>query len=145
MTTNREDYSIIGKAVAREDALDKVLGKPIFTADMIPPNSVYVAFVRSTCPHARILSLDVRSVLSTKGVLRFIGSDAIPGVNNVGIAVHDKPLFCEDIVRCVGDPVGAILAENRIVAQEATGQVKIEYADMPAVFSPLDVRSILIQ
>jgi CO/xanthine dehydrogenase Mo-binding subunit len=105
---------------------------------MIPPQSLYAAFVRSTRPHARILRIHTNSCLSTKGVLRFIGSDAIRGVNNVGLLVHDKPLFCGNIVRCVGDPIGAVLAENRASAQEAAAKVGIEYADLPAVFSPLE-------
>jgi CO/xanthine dehydrogenase Mo-binding subunit len=138
MIAPRQNYSAVGKGAARQDALDKVLGKPIFTADMIPRESLYVAFVRSTRPHARILHINTKSALSIKGVRRFIGSDAIPGVNNVGIAVHDKPLFCKDTVRCVGDPIGAILAENKTAAWEAASQVEVEYADLPAVFSPLD-------
>ena len=136
--TLRQNYSTVGKPVIREDALEKVLGKPIFTADMIPRNSLYVAFVRSTRPHARIVSIHTKSALSIKGVLRFIGSEAIPGINNVGILIHDKPLFCGDIVRSVGDPVGAILAESRLAAEEAAAKVEIEYADLPAVFSPLE-------
>jgi len=137
MTTS-QSYSIVGKPAIRGDALDKVLGKPMFTADMFPRDSLYAAFVRSTRPHAKILRIHTESALSTKGVLRFISSDSIPGVNNVGISVHDKPLFCGDIVRCVGDPIAAILAENRIAAQEAAAKVEIEYADLPAVFSPIE-------
>ena len=134
----REDYSIVGKSVTREDALDKVLGAPIFTADIIPAGAVFAAVVRSTHPHARILSLNPQAALSTTGVLRFIGSGEIPGVNNVGTLIRDKPLFCRDIVRCVGDPIGAILAETRDAAVEGARKVDVEYADLPPIFSPLE-------
>jgi len=134
----REEYSIVGKPYAREDALDKVLGKPIFTADMIPKDAIFAAVVRSTRPHAKILRLNLQAALSTPGVIRFIDGHQVPGINNIGTLIRDKPLFCQDIVRCMGDPIGAILAENRGAAREGARQVEVEYEDLPAIFSPLE-------
>jgi len=133
-----QDYSIVGMRVAREDALDKVLGTPIFTADMIPKDTVFASVVRSSRPHARILSLNPKAALSTAGVMRFIASRDIPGVNNVGTLIRDKPFFCQDVVRCIGDPIGAIIAESRDAAEEGARQVEVEYEDLPAIFSPLE-------
>ena len=134
----RKDYSIVGKPFAREDALDKVLGKPVFTADMIPPDAIFAAVVRSARPHAKILRLNLQAALSTPGVIRFIDGGQVPGINNIGTLVRDKALFCQDIVRSIGDPIGAILAESRDAAEEGARQVGVEYEDLPAIFSPLD-------
>ena len=132
-----QKYSTVGKPVAREDALEKVLGAPVFTADMIPRDALYVSVVRSTRPHARILNINPQAALSITGVIRFISSHEIPGVNNVGTLVRDKPMFCQDIVRCMGDPIGAVIAESRDAAEEGARQVEVEYEDLPPIFSAL--------
>lgn len=92
--------------------------------------------MRSTRPHAKILSINAEPALRTKGVIRFIGNGDVPGVNNIGCVIRDKPLFCGDVVRCNADPIGAILAENREAAEEGARLVDVEYADLQAVFSP---------
>jgi CO/xanthine dehydrogenase Mo-binding subunit len=131
-----QDCSIVGRPVAREDALDKVLGRPIFTADLIPQDAIYVALVRSTRPHARILRINAEPALKIKEMIRLIGKDDIPGVNNIGCIIPDRPLFSDGIVRCVGDPICAILAEDRRTAEEGAHAVEVEYEDLPTLFSP---------
>jgi CO/xanthine dehydrogenase Mo-binding subunit len=128
----------VGRPIAREDAIDKVLGRPIFTADLIPQGAVYVAFVRSTRPHARILRINAKPALKIKNTIRLIGKEDVPGVNNIGCIIPDRPLFSEGIVRCVGDPICAIVAEDRMTAEEGARAVEVEYEDLPAVFSPFE-------
>lgn len=138
MKVRNESLSSVGKAVERADALDKVLGRPIFTADLIPQDSLYVALVRSTRPHAKILGIDAEEALKTKGAIRLIGKADVPGVNNIGCIVPDRPLFSGDVVRCIGDPICAVIADDRSAAEEAAKTVDIKYEEMPAVFSPLE-------
>ena len=38
-------------------------------------------------------------------------------------------------VSCVGEPIGAIVAESRDIARHAAKMVKIQYEDLPAVFT----------
>ena len=50
--------SIIGQRPLRPDAVDKVLGRASFGADLALPGMLHGAVLRSDCAHARILSID---------------------------------------------------------------------------------------
>ena len=50
--TQSQQMLVVGKSVGRVDSLDKVLGKPIYTMDIVPENALYLKVVRSTVAHA---------------------------------------------------------------------------------------------
>src|SRR5439155_1086080 len=52
------EYRVIGKPVARVDAVDKVTGAARYAADMNLPGMLWGKFVRSPHPHARIKRID---------------------------------------------------------------------------------------
>jgi CO/xanthine dehydrogenase Mo-binding subunit len=52
------EFYVVGKKVARVDALDAVLGRPIYTTDLLSDRVLYVRAVRSPHPHALIRSID---------------------------------------------------------------------------------------
>ncbi|WP_455283896.1 xanthine dehydrogenase family protein molybdopterin-binding subunit [[Eubacterium] cellulosolvens] len=138
MTREHAEMSAVGRPTERADALEKVLGRPIFTADLIPHDALYIALVRSTRPHAKILEISAEAALRMKGVIRLIGKADIPGVNNIGCIIPDRLLFSDEIVRCVGDPICSVLAKDRKAAEDGARAVDIEYQDLAAVFSPFE-------
>jgi aerobic carbon-monoxide dehydrogenase large subunit len=74
----------IGERVRRKETLRFVTGTGRFVDDLLPPGTLHVSFVRSSCAHARIKAIDVEGARSMPGVRAvFTGKD---------IAQHVKPL-----------------------------------------------------
>ncbi|HUO42609.1 MAG TPA: xanthine dehydrogenase family protein molybdopterin-binding subunit [Methylomirabilota bacterium] len=137
-TSNTSKTSLIGKSVERVDSIDKVLGKPIYSFDILPENCLYLKIVRSTHAHALLRKVDVSQARQYPGVVLVITAADIPGINEATALLPDKPLLADTKVRFVGEPIAAIASHDQSIAEEAIDLVKIEYEDIPAVFSPID-------
>ncbi|WFO75221.1 xanthine dehydrogenase family protein [Desulfurococcaceae archaeon MEX13E-LK6-19] len=123
----------VGKHSIRWDAITKITGKAMFTADFIKlyKNLVWVYSVRTKYAHAWIKSIDVSEAAKYPGVLRVITAKDIPGVNDVGYVIPDQPLIAEKKVRYIGDTVALIVAEDPYIAREAGELVRVEYEPLP--------------
>ena len=64
----------------------------------------------------------------------------VPGENNYGGAVHDDPIFAQDLVQYAGQPVFAVAASSMRAARIAARLAKLEVAPLPAL---LDIRAAL--
>ncbi len=136
--TQSEQMLVVGKSVGRVDSLDKVLGKPIYTMDIVPENALYLKVVRSTVAHALLKRVDLSEARKYPGVVAVVTAQDIPGINESTALLPDKPLFATDRVRFAGEPIAAIAAYDPSIAEEAVDLVKIEYEPLPSVFSPID-------
>ena len=94
--------------------------------------------MRSTRPHARIISLDPSKALELEGVVDVLTASDIPGKNRVPGLLEDMPFLAEGIVRYVGEPLAVVVAKDRATAKRAAQLVEVEYEDIPAVFDPLE-------
>ena len=136
--TQSQQMLVVGKSVGRVDSLDKVLGKPIYTMDMVPENALYLKVVRSSVAHALLKRVDLSEARKYPGVVAVVTAEDIPGINESTALLPDKPLFATDRVRFAGEPIAAIASYDASVAEEAVDLVKIDYEPLPSVFSPLD-------
>ncbi len=57
------------------------------------------------------------------------------GRNAYGIIVEDQPVFCDSVVRYVGDAVTAVVAESREAAEAGARAVRVEYRPLEPVLS----------
>jgi carbon-monoxide dehydrogenase large subunit len=145
-----------GSSVRRSEDPRILTGKGRYVGDVDLPEMLHAAFVRSTLPHARLLSIDVSDAKAVPGVVAvFTGAD-VEGmiVSNVdpvagllsgpsGPAPHFS-LLATTKVRLVGDPVVVVVAENRYIAEDACELVEIEYealAPVPSAEVGLDPAS----
>ena len=128
----------IGQSLQRIDDLEKVLGSPIYTNDLLPRNALYARLVLSKYPHALIKGISVSKALNYPGVRYVLTYKDVPGLNQSYTIIPDRPLFAYDKVRSVGDIVAAVIAEKPTRAQEATSLVEVEYEPLKAVFDPLE-------
>jgi len=122
---------VIGAAVRRVEDRRFLEGSGRFIADLVLPGELHCAIVRSPHPHARILSIGIPS-----GVIGFTGKDmAADGVGpmragwRVGADMLEVPRWAlaRDVVRHVGEPVAAVFAESRALAEDAAERVIVEY------------------
>jgi CO/xanthine dehydrogenase Mo-binding subunit len=134
----RRQTEIVGKSVGRVDSLDKVLGKPIYTMDMVPENALYLKVVRSSAAHALLKKVDLSRARKYPGIVAVVTAQDIPGINESTALLPDKPLFATDRVRFAGEPIAAIASYDLSIAEEAIELVNIEYEPLSSVFSPID-------
>jgi CO/xanthine dehydrogenase Mo-binding subunit len=120
------------------DSLDKVLGKPIYTMDIVPENALHLKVVRSSVAHALLKKVDLTRARNHPGVAAVVTAQDIPGINESTALLPDKPLFATDRVRFAGEPIAAIASFDPSIAEEALELVDIEYEPIPAVFSPTE-------
>ncbi|WP_458122784.1 molybdopterin cofactor-binding domain-containing protein [Paenibacillus sp. Z3-2] len=118
----------------RPDGAPKVTGQLQYLTDMTLPDMIHGRVLRSEYPHARLLSIDTSEAEALEGVYAVLTSKDVPGLNRFGIATPDQPVFCEDIVRYVGDAIAAVAADSPERAALALGAIRVVYEEL----TPLD-------
>src|SRR5437899_11193469 len=99
------EYRVIGKALRKVDAVAKVTGTTRFADDLAFPRMLFCKLLRSTQPHARIVSIDTSAAAKLDGVQAvLVGQDlSIPfGILTVS---QDEHALCIDKARFIGVPV----------------------------------------
>ncbi len=127
---------VIGQAIERIGAKERVQGKTEFSADLRMEGLLHLKVVRSKLPHAEIVSIDTSKAESLPGVKRVFTAKDIPGKNLYGIITKDQTVLAEDKVRFVGDPIALVVAETEEISEKAAELVKIEYRELPPIFDP---------
>ena len=129
---------MIGRSVARVDALDKLTGKALYAGDVSFPGMLHLKIFRSNRPHAKILQIRSDEAERHPGVVAVLTYKDIPGTNKIGFAQKDQPVLCDEKVRFIGDPVVLVTAETPGAAEEAISLIRVDYEDLPGVFNPED-------
>ena len=132
----KEAFTCVGHSVPKVDALDKVLGKALYSEDMKFPGMLYGKVLRAGIPHAVIENVDITQARAMEGVSCVLTSRDIPGKNLFGIAFQDQWALAEDKVRYIGEPVALVAAESEEIARDAARAVKVTYKELPVVTSP---------
>ncbi|MFD0982543.1 molybdopterin-dependent oxidoreductase [Tropicimonas aquimaris] len=130
--------SFIGANVRRLDAPSKVTGRLKYAGDMVMPDMLHMAVLRSPHAHAEILSIDTSEAEAMEGVACVITSEDVPGTDGFGVFVHDQPIMARGKVRHVGEAVAAVAAETETLARRAAKKIKVEYRELPGLFAPED-------
>lgn len=126
----------VGESIPRVDALEKVLGKARFAADLKMEGLVYMKVLRSDRPHARIKDIRTEKAEHMPGVVRIFTHKDIPGKNRMGIINKDHPILADEKVRFIGDAIALAVAHTEREAEQAIGEIKVEYEDLPPIFDP---------
>lgn len=115
-------------------------GEAIYIDDMPKyENELYLALVLSTKAHAKIISIDAADALNQPGVHTFFSAkDLTPEQNKFGTIVKDECLFYDKIVTSQGQLLGAIVADNQIIAQRAARLVKVTYEEILPIIVTLE-------
>lgn len=112
-----------------------VTGEAKYVDDITPlTNTLYAHYVLSSRSHAKILSIDISEAEKVQGFVDYVSSKDIKGEKNVGV-FHDEKLFEDDIVQSFGIPIALIVAKTPNAAKEAAKKVKIEYQDLPPIYT----------
>ncbi|MEM6711036.1 MAG: molybdopterin cofactor-binding domain-containing protein [Pseudomonadota bacterium] len=121
----------------RTDLAGKLAGEPVFLTDLRPLGALYGSILRAEYPHARILSIDTSKAEALEGVYAVVTHKDVSGLNAFGIVVQDQPALCDTLVRYEGDPVAAVAADTKAIAEEALDLVEVVYEPLPVVDDPI--------
>lgn len=131
--------SYINKRVVKKDAMALMAGRPVYTNDLAPKESLIVKALRSPHAFAKIVSIDtskaelvpgIECILTYKDVPKIRFTEA--GQTYPEASPYDRYIL-EDIVRYVGDEV-ALIAGNDIKAiNKAMKLIKVKYEVMEPV------------
>ncbi len=118
-----------GQSVPRREDPRLITGHGHYTGDLRLPGMVDVAFLRSPHAHARIRVLDVAAARALDGVLAAVtAADLGAAARGSGV-----PALAGEAVHYVGQPVAAVVAGDRYVAEDGTDLVTADYEPLPAV------------
>jgi CO/xanthine dehydrogenase Mo-binding subunit len=126
------EFYAVGKSVPRIDALSKVTGEAIYTADVILPGMLYGLAKRSPHPHARIVRINTRRAEALAGVRAVITANDVSDIL-IGLKLRDLPLLARNEVRFAGEKVAAVAAVDEETAREALELIDVEYEVLPAL------------
>jgi xanthine dehydrogenase molybdenum-binding subunit len=132
MAESSREFSIVGKQTPRIDAYERVTGQAQYTGDLQLPGMLYARVLRCSVPHAKILIIDTSKAEKLPGVKAIIhhGNAQVPWSS--GGLTHRRYIF-NNPVRYVGDPVAAVAATDRHIAEDALKLIEIKYEKIPHV------------
>src|SRR6267142_5104629 len=139
---------LLGRSVNRLEDERFVRGRGRYIADLVAPNALHGAVVRSPHAHARIVAISADAARKMPGVAAVL-TGAELAADNIGplpCAVTSIPMttplivppchaLARDVVRYVGEPVAFVIAESTESAREAAEAVVVDYEPLTPVIA----------
>jgi CO/xanthine dehydrogenase Mo-binding subunit len=127
-------YTFIGSDFPRPDAPEKATGRAQYIQDIVRPGMLYGKIKFSEYAHARIKHIDTSKAERLPGVRAVITGYNTPEIR-IGF-IRDNFALKKDKVRQFRDEVAAVAAIDPEIAEEAIDLIRVEYEELPGVFSP---------
>ena len=116
-------------------------GETPFMGDLRLPGLLTVAFLRSPHAHARLVDVDAADARALPGVRAVVtGADLARSTRAIRARLNGGnyketgwPPLAQGKARFVGEPVVAVVASDRYVAEDALEAVRVTYGGLPAV------------
>src|SRR6516225_863695 len=134
----------VGQAMKRKEDPRLVSGTSTYVDDVVLPGMLHMAVTRSIHAHARIKHIDTSKAQKLPGVVAVVTGEevaahcgpipcaaSLPNMKNA-----QQPLLARGKVRFVGEPIAAIIAENKYIARDAADLIEVDYDPIPAVVNP---------
>ena len=131
---NRRNGSGVGASPHRVGGRGRVTGGQTYVADLPAEDALHVKLVTVDAARARINGIDASSALALPGVRVVTTPDDLPSpMPRFGPQMRDRPVLAVGETKFFGDPVAAVAAETRDLAEEAAELVRVDYEPLPAV------------
>ena len=129
----------VGRPLAKVDAGRMALGTRPYVADLAAPGMLHGAVALSRHARARVVRIDTSRARALPGVRAVATAADVPGERWYGLLYDDWPGFVAEgeEVRCAGDVLAAVAADDRHTAREAARLVTVEYEPLPPVLDPV--------
>ena len=125
----------VNKAVRKKDAMELLLGKPVYTDDIAPDDCLVVKLLRS--PHANAIIKDInvdiaKKVVGIEAIFTYKDIDQNQKRFTCAGQTYPEPspydrLILDRHVRFIGDPVAIIAGEDEKCVDKAMKLIKVQY------------------
>ena len=138
----------VGQAIRRREDERFLRGRGQFVEDITLDQPIaHAAFVRSPHAHAAVTHVETAQAAAMPGVLAVLtGADwtaaghgeaegvwPVKDMSGADSRTAYRPLICVDgVVRCVGEIVAMVVAEDRHQALDAAEAIEVDYEEKPA-------------
>ena len=135
-----------GKRLKRNEDPRLLIGQALFVDDVNLPKMLHVAFLRSPYAHARLNTIDASQAREREGVVavytaRDLGDYWCNGpllvsplpVEGIVFNERTQPILAMDKVHHLGEPIAAVVAESRYLAEDALTDILVDYEPLSAV------------
>lgn len=135
-------FHAIGQISPRKEGYARVTGRERYVSDVRLPNMLHARVLRSSHPHAKIVSIDTREAEKLGAVC--IRYDDVPKIkyNERQVSIPEKTYrdrtVLPDKARHVGEGLAAVAAKTEVLAEKAMRSIRIEYEPLPPIFDPYE-------
>src|SRR4030095_8688142 len=131
MTTDHTATGLIGASILRVEDPVLVAGRGCYGDDIQLPGMLYLAFLRTTYPHAKIISINTNAAKATAGVIAVLTGAGVGLMLTVppmiaGQKIPPHPVLARSAVHEAGMAVAAVVAESRTIAEDAANAIEVE-------------------
>ena len=127
--TEDVQLDVVGQCVPRMDALEKVTGRAIYTADVRRAGMLHAAVVRSPIANGRVLSIDFGPALEIPGVREVLRREDVDGIK------YDSGQLFDANIRFAGQPLAAVCADSPHAAERGARAVIVKLDTAPHAVS----------
>jgi carbon-monoxide dehydrogenase large subunit len=136
-----DENPFIGRPLRRKEDARLLRGQGRYLPDLTRPGMLHMAFARSPHAHARVTRVDTRLAAALPGVAGVFTAadlrvrDITVEFSGPGYHAGGWPVLAGERVRFAGEPVAAVAAADRYLAEDAADLVEVDYEPLPAVAS----------
>src|SRR3984885_4144563 len=127
-------HSIVGRSVPRKEGRDKVTGRSQYVDDMVLPDMIFGATVRSQIPRGRIVKITFGPGIPWDEFV-IVSAKDIPGKNCIALIGDDQPCLAGEFVNHPEEPILLLAHPDRHLLAQAVKAVSIEYDPLPSIFT----------
>ncbi len=131
-----KELKVIGKPTPKLDAGIRATGQAVFGHDIVLPNMLHGAILRTKYPVAEILSIDTSQAKRLPGVVCVITADDVD-TNNISYK-RDHPILKKGTVNCIRDEIAAVAATTKEIAEKAISLIEVKYRVEEGIFDPFE-------
>src|SRR5271165_2310619 len=125
---------IVGTAVPRREGREKVTGQARYVDDMVLPDMLFGATVRSQIPRGKIKKITFAHGIAWDEFV-IVSAKEIPGKNCIALIGEDQPCLASEFVNHPEEPILLLAHADRYALRRAIEAVTVEYEAYPAVFT----------
>ncbi|MDN3015627.1 xanthine dehydrogenase family protein molybdopterin-binding subunit [Paenibacillus sp. BSR1-1] len=122
----------ISTSVPKKDHKGKVSGQLPYISDVKVENMVYGVLVRSPIAYGKIKSIQLPTL--PEGY-EAVGAEHISGPNYVKIIQEDQPIFANEWVNYIGEPILMLVGKDLNTLYRLLDEVKIDFEEHQAVYT----------
>src|ERR1700676_1330845 len=129
--------AVIGTSVPRKEGRAKVTGSALYVDDLVFPDMLFGARVRSAMARGRLPEIHFETGIPWAEFTIVTAKD-IPSMNCVALLIEDQPCLAEQIVNHPEEPVVLLAHTDKYLLEEARRAVRLEIDPLPGIFTIAD-------